>query len=116
MRIISWNCNGALRRKIEQLSKLDGDICVVQECEDPSQTSDLIYKKWAGNFLWKGNNKNKGLGIFCKKNIELANNNWVDNDTKYFIAARVNNSFNVIAVWNHQFSGDFFVSLRNDGL
>ena len=38
MNIITWNCNGALRKKIEQVDSLGADILVVQECEDPAQS------------------------------------------------------------------------------
>lgn len=67
MKIVSWNCNGALRKKFAQLCKLNADIYVIQECEDPAQCSDMTYKAWAENYLWIGKSKNKGLGVFAKK-------------------------------------------------
>lgn len=66
MKIVSWNCNGALRKKLDIVSALDPDICIIQECEDPVRCSDVSYRKWAQNYLWVGNNKNRGLGGFCK--------------------------------------------------
>jgi exonuclease III len=62
MRIASWNCNGALRKKLDQLLKLEADVYIIQECEDPSQCQDSRYKIWAENYLWIGKSKNKGLG------------------------------------------------------
>ncbi|MDX2468996.1 MAG: endonuclease/exonuclease/phosphatase family protein, partial [SAR324 cluster bacterium] len=70
MKIVTWNCNGALRKKLETLENFDADILVIQECENP-ELSTKDYKEWASNFLWKGDNKNKGIGIFAKKDIEL---------------------------------------------
>ena len=63
MRLITWNCNGAFRRKREQIDALDADVLVIQECEDPAQ-SNQDYLSWADNYVWTGNGKNKGIGIF----------------------------------------------------
>lgn len=37
MRIVSWNCNGKFREKYRYLLKLQADILVIQECENPSE-------------------------------------------------------------------------------
>ena len=76
LKITTWNCNGALRKKYASLSTLDADIYILQECEDPASSSDKAYKEWSGNYLWTGNNKNKGLGIFAKPGIKLNDLNW----------------------------------------
>ena len=52
MKIVSWNCNGALRKKTQQLSTLEADIYVIQECEDPKQAAVQAYKDWHKNYLW----------------------------------------------------------------
>jgi exonuclease III len=69
MKIVTWNCNGAFRKKFEHLSHINADIYVIQECEDPENCKDQSYKNWASNYLWIGNNKNSGLGVFAKDNI-----------------------------------------------
>ena len=70
MKIISWNCNGALRKKFAALTPLNADVHIIQECEDP-KTKDAAYKSWAENYIWIGRNKNKGVGIFAKESISL---------------------------------------------
>ncbi len=106
MKIATWNCNGALRKKFESIEKLDSDIYIIQECEDPEQTNDLNYKKWATNYLWIGDNKNKGVGVFAKSQIELKlldwSNEYEDHTVKYFLPILVNNDFQLLAVWTHQ--------------
>ena len=67
MKIVTWNCNGALRKKFEPITELGADICIVQECEDPTRTKDSSYKDWASNHIWIGDNKNKGIGIFARE-------------------------------------------------
>ena len=101
LKITTWNCNGALRKKYASLSTLDADIYILQECEDPASSSDKAYKEWSGNYLWTGNNKNKGLGIFAKPGIKLNDLNWEADDLQYFIACRVNKKFNLLAAWCH---------------
>lgn len=106
MKIISWNCNGALRKKFDRLSNLDADIYVVQECEDPSQTMDKDYKDWSVNYLWIGDSKNKGLGIFARPQIKLKKLDWSNNfknhSVKYFLPCCVDDKFQLIGVWTHR--------------
>ena len=106
MRIVTWNCNGALRKKFEKISELDADIYVIQECEDPSQTIHKDYQNWSLNHLWIGDNKNKGIGIFAKQEILLELLDWSskydDHFVKYFLPCRINQEFNLLGVWAHR--------------
>lgn len=116
MKIVTWNCNGALRKKIEKLDSLDADIYIIQECEDPAR-STLSYQEWAGHYLWIGSNKNKGIGIFPKKGNIVTALNWhgtfsIDgintthrearsstSDLELFLPFRLNNQYTVLGVW-----------------
>lgn len=79
---------------------------IIQECEDPNESKDTDYKKWAKNHLWIGDTKNKGLGIFAKKNIQLDRIDWKstfeEQTVKHFLPCSVNNEFELVAVWTHQ--------------
>ena len=44
MRIISWNCNGAFRNKINSILSLNEYIYIIQKAEDPNKNSDLLDK------------------------------------------------------------------------
>lgn len=116
MKIITWNCNGALRKKHTELDKLCADILVILECEDPEE-STKEYKNWAGCYLWKGESKNKGIGVFAKNGntIEKIESNgefklscinskspslkWDTNSLRLFLPFTINNTIQALGVW-----------------
>ncbi|MFZ1746757.1 MAG: hypothetical protein WBO24_09830 [Nitrospirales bacterium] len=108
MKIVSWNCNGALRNKWQQLSTFGADIYVVQECEDPKQSPVQVYKDWCKNYLWIGNNKSRGIGIFAKQDISLELMALNSGRLEYFLPCSVNNSFFLLAVWTRQANSPTF--------
>jgi exonuclease III len=101
MKILTWNCDGAFRNKIQAIKSLQADIVVIQECEDPNQSSDESYQEFTQNGFWIGDNKHKGLGIFAKPHIKLDKLNWSSKKLQYFIPCRINDEFNIIACWCH---------------
>ncbi|MDZ4070274.1 MAG: endonuclease/exonuclease/phosphatase family protein [Sediminibacterium sp.] len=106
MKIVTWNCNGALRNKIETLSAFDADLYLIQECENPELSINKSYKDWASNFLWRGDNKNKGIGIFAKKDTTIEAIDWPDNykdnKVRHFLPCMVNNDFQLVNIWTSQ--------------
>lgn len=100
---MTWNCNGALRNKFEFLSELHADLYIIQECENPEFSKHEPYSTWAGKYLWKGDNKSKGIGVFSKNKtlIELLNwpTTYKDHGVKHFLPCLVNNDFQLLAVW-----------------
>jgi exonuclease III len=106
MKVVSWNCNGAFRKKFNTLLDFDADIYIIQECENPAESKDLEYINWAKNYLWIGDSKNKGLAVFAKKEINLQpldwTNNFKDHSVKHFLPCLINNDFQLLAVWTHQ--------------
>ena len=112
MKIVTWNCNGALRNKLDIVNRLNADILVIQECENPKY-STAKYKDWVGdNYLWIGDNKNKGIGIFPKNNFSIKKldwngkfilkgirsksklSSWTTSDLKLFLPFSINNKYN----------------------
>lgn len=106
MKIINWNCNGSFRTKFELFSKYNADILVIQECEDPAESSNKVYQKWANNYLWIGDTKNKGIGIFAKEEIQIEPLDWSaiynGHRVKHFLPCLVNKKFTLLAVWTHK--------------
>ena len=72
MKIVSWNCNGAFRKKYDFLLNIDWDVAIIQECENPESINDAKYHSLFKEKIWIGANKNKGVGIFTReKKIEI---------------------------------------------
>jgi len=106
MKIISWNCNGALRNKFQHIAELEADIYIIQECEDPLRAKHNDYSEWSKNHLWIGDNKNKGIGIFANEHIKIERLDWSngyrDHTVKYFLPCLVNDKFQLLGVWTHK--------------
>lgn len=116
MKIVTWNCNGALRKKLNEADSLAADILIVQECEDPS-LSTPAYRQWAGDYLWVGDSKNRGLGVFARKKHHIealgwqgehsipghqnnsSSNHWTTSDLKLFLPFTIDDDITVLAVW-----------------
>jgi len=120
MKIVSWNCNGALRRKTEQIDAISADIIVIQECEDPAQSTKK-YRQWVGgNYLWKGETKNKGIGIFSRNGHKIEPLKWdgkftikglrthskavtwTSNELQSFLPVMIDDKYLLIAIWAKQ--------------
>ncbi len=108
MRIVTWNCNGALRSKLDALRSLSFDIAIIQECEDPERCSDQHYRSWAGNYLWTGANKNRGLGVFAGPDVKLSAAELPVGQLELFLPCWVNDKFLLVAVWTRQANSPTF--------
>ena len=115
MTIITWNCNGAFRKKYHLFDTINPDILIIQECENPEKSTN-DYKEWANNkYLWIGNNKNKGLAIFVKNNFTIELLDWTDINTNYkneqlesILPCKINNSLVLLGVWTKKANSDVF--------
>ncbi len=105
MKIVTWNCNGAFRKKFEHVLDFNADIYIIQECENPAESRHPKYQEWAENYIWIGDSKNKGLAIFAQSEINLEKLGWSnqfkDHFVKYFLPCRINQDFDILAVWKH---------------
>ena len=125
MKIITWNCNGALRKKTTEVDLLNADILLIQECENPAE-STKDYRAWAGDCLWVGTSKNKGIGVFPKNGHKVkalewngsfqieglksksSSVKWTTPDLKLFLSFSINGQFNVLGVWTKGSDSEVF--------
>jgi exodeoxyribonuclease III len=99
LKVITWNCNMAFRKKYQNILSCKPDLLIVPECEHPDKFKDCFYS----NYEWIGNNKNKGLGVFSFNGIKLSVHKSYCEDFKYVLPIEVivnnKNIMNLIAVW-----------------
>lgn len=99
LKIVSWNSCGKFREKFQLISKFKADVLIIQECEDPMQSKDLQYKQFACQRFWTGENKHKGLGIFCLSSLAIEPLQWENFGLRNFLPIRINDTFNLLGVW-----------------
>jgi exodeoxyribonuclease III len=108
MRVISWNCNMAFRKKAQFLSEYKADILVIQESEHPYKLKINGLEEYT-NRIWIGSNRNKGLLVMSKRNFCF--NQYPDYSEKYryILPLRVQGqfSFYLFAVWTQNTKDDW---------
>jgi exonuclease III len=101
MRLITWNCQGAFRKKYGQIARTSPDLAVIQECERPDLLNFREGLPAPTACVWTGVNRWRGLGVFSFTGLELEVDPGYDEGTRYFLPVRVGGRarFNLIAAW-----------------
>ncbi|MEM9012818.1 MAG: hypothetical protein AAGE18_16440 [Pseudomonadota bacterium] len=108
MRLVFWNCNMALHRKMAALQALSPDIAVISECADPETLVQRGLDPFAaGSVLWMGRNRQKGLGVFAFTGAQLTQHEPFWPTLRYILPLHVAAPvpFGLIAVWAQNASG-----------
>ncbi|MGB8194025.1 MAG: hypothetical protein WCF67_18975 [Chitinophagaceae bacterium] len=102
MKVITWNCNMAFRKKAGFILTHKPDILVVPECEHPEKLKfgeDILKPT---SMLWFGTNKNKGLAIFSYNNFKLKSRRTHNPHLKMIVPIAATNGqydLNLYAIW-----------------
>lgn len=64
MKIITWNCNMAFRKKAKFILTQQPDILIIPECEHPDKLTFDSGTPQPTDVFWYGANPNKGVGVF----------------------------------------------------
>lgn len=100
MKIITWNCQMAFRKKVHLIQIEKPDILIIPECEHPDKLVSLALN--ATSVLWYGTNKNKGLAVFSFGCYHLSPIDDHSSELKLFCPIRVTSNemdFVLFAVW-----------------
>lgn len=102
MKVITWNCNMAFRKKAGLILQYKPDIVVIPECEHPDKLQFTDATPQPTDMLWFGTNKNKGLGIFSYCNLKFRLRRNYNKDLKMIIPVAVTGGpfdFTLYAIW-----------------
>ncbi|WP_310395618.1 endonuclease/exonuclease/phosphatase family protein [Hymenobacter sp.] len=105
MKIITWNCNMAFRRKAAAILAERPDVLIVPECEHPDKLRFDASVPPATSVVWQGTNPNKGLGVFSYGSYSLRLLDLHNLAFRTVLPLQVNGpvgSFTLLAIWaNH---------------
>ncbi|MBL6651499.1 MAG: hypothetical protein ISP49_07900, partial [Reyranella sp.] len=102
MRVVAWNCNMALERKIDALLALAPDIAVISECAEPGRLRLRSTSPWMqGDPVWIGRNPHKGLAVFAFNGYAVRLAPAYHPSLRYIAPVHVDGpaSCNLLAVW-----------------
>jgi exonuclease III len=98
MRILTWNANCKFRDKISLFSPDDRDVLIIQECEN-TKASEAAYKNAGWDYVWVGENRHKGLGVFVPAGNPIEPLNWQFNGCRYFLPVSTQGNTTIVGVW-----------------
>ena len=102
MRIITWNCNMAFRKKADVILTYNPDILIVPEFEHPDKLKLNTGIPQPTDVLWFGTNQHKGLGIFSYSNYRFKLLDMHNPELKMIIPIAVTGGqydFTLYAIW-----------------
>src|SRR5476651_1263127 len=102
MKIITWNCNMAFRKKADLVLAHQPDILVVPECECPEKLVFNADIPRPTDILWFEKNQHKGLGIFSYGSYRLRVLEEHNKDMQMIVPILVSGGdfeFNLFAIW-----------------
>ena len=101
MRLITWNCKGAFRRKHDFVAALRPDILVVPECEEISGITPPFNSAPVRSFKWFGVNPRKGLAVISYSDYTLEIHPSYDPRFRWIVPLSVSGpvTFVLFAVW-----------------
>jgi len=108
MRLVAWNCNMALHRKLDALRRLQPDIAVISECASPERLHALgALDGISGDPIWIGDNPTKGLAVLAFNDYRLSLAREFYPRLRHLAPVHVTGptACNLLAVWAQNVSG-----------
>lgn len=102
MKIITWNCNMAFRKKAQFILVHQPDILIIPECENIEKLKFGKDVPIPTDILWYGTNQHKGLGVFSYSDYRFKLMDCHNPDFKNVLPIAITNGkidFTLFAIW-----------------
>lgn len=101
MKIATWNCQGAFRKKAEPLARFAPDIAIIQECECAERLHFPKHILQPASCLWFGERATRGVGVFSYTGLQISLYEGYDPTIRYCVPLRVSGhaDLHLLAVW-----------------
>lgn len=111
MKIITWNASMRFRDKIEEILPFEADILVIPECEAPEKWKNSSHLQFINQFLWFGDNVNKGIGVISLNiNYQIEIHPSYNREFRYIIPLIVDTGYEkctLFAIWTQKTKKQF---------
>jgi len=102
MKLISWNCQGAFRKKADIILAQHPDILVIQECEHPDKLKFAPFTPKPDDLYWHSDGGRKGIGLFSYANYRFELLPVFNPEFRYVLPFRATGNgqtFTFFAIW-----------------
>ena len=102
MKLITWNCQGALRKKANVILAHRPDILIVPESENPDKFNFSDSGPKPTSRFWYGDNSSKGIGIYSLSEYKIELLVMHNPEFRYVLPLKVTgrgNTFTLFAIW-----------------
>lgn len=102
MKLISWNCQGAFRKKADIVLIHRPDILLIQECEHPDKLKFGEATPKPHDIYWHSDGGKKGLGLFSYSDFKFELLPNFNPEFRYILPFRVTGNdmtFTFFAIW-----------------
>jgi exonuclease III len=105
MKIVTWNCQMAFRKKFEALDVFDADVIVVPESESPEKLKQYGVTIPNDDHIWHGRHPTKGLSVFTRNGYRARLLDCHIDAHQFVLPIQVEGAgrpFNLIAAWTQE--------------
>lgn len=104
MRLVTWNCQSGLHRKIAAIEALQPDLAIIQECECPDRLRSRAAAWHTRPIVWCGDSPTKGLAVISFTGAQLEVDAAHDPSLKHLLPVVVTDAhnFRLLAVWTKE--------------
>ncbi|GGL43155.1 endonuclease/exonuclease/phosphatase family protein [Halarchaeum grantii] len=96
VRLATWNCNMAFRKKQDAILAWDPDVLVVPECEDPERVGEWSeFTDWR----WTGEDEHKGLAVFTRNDVTIDGVASGQTESRHVLPVEIDGAPDIFAIW-----------------